>query len=175
MRAIAAIAVLLVLGSVGCGLQAGRTTGAGQASPGGSASPSRSPSTPAVPVKRQVRCVHLRTTPGQRTVSLTNVDNHGSFCVLRGTGIFVFLHKSTSVAWALIQSTSAAVERRPSGVMSLARGVTGGFFEAAQAGTANLTSFEPRCPVGPRTGKAGVHSGHCPAPLRFEVTVHVLS
>jgi len=120
--------------------------------------------------------VHLRTTPGQKTVSLTNADNHGSFCVQRGTGIFVFLHKSTLVAWAPIQSNSAAVQRRPSGVMSLARNVTGAFFETAQVGTANLTSFEPRCPFGPRAGKAGVHSsGHCPAPLRFVVTVHVLS
>lgn len=108
-------------------------------------------------------------------MSLTNVDNHGSFCVLRGTGIFVFLHKSTPVAWTLIQSSSAAVERRPSGVMSLARGVTGGFFEAVAVGTANLTSIAPRCPVGPRPGKARVHSGRCPAPLRFKVTVHVLS
>jgi hypothetical protein len=166
MRAVAAIAAGLIL--VGCGLQAG-TAGGHQASP------TTSTTTP-VPVSRQIRCVHLKASPassGQRTVSLTHADNHGSFCVLRGTGIFVFLHELTPVLWAPIQSSSAAVEHRPSGVMSLIRGETGGFFVAAKVGTANLTSFEPRCRSGPHPG---VHTrARCTAPLRFSVTVHVLS
>lgn len=163
MRAIAAVVAGLLL--VGCGLQTVTASGH-KPSPSASA-------TGASPAKRQVRCVHLKPTPGQRTISLTNADNHGSFCVRRGTGVFVFLHESTLVLWAPIQSSSAAVERRPSGVMSLIRGETGAFFEAAEVGTANLTSSEPRCPVGPHPS---VHSrGRCPAPLRFAVTVHVLS
>jgi hypothetical protein len=93
--------------------------------------------------------------------------------VQRGTGIFVFLRESTPILWTVIQSNSPAVERRPSGVMSLIRGETGAFFEAAQAGPANLTSFEPRCPTGPRPGAHSAR-GRCPAPLRFAVTVHVL-
>lgn len=170
MRAIAAIAVLLVIGCAGCGLPKGGTAGGGQAPP------STSATAPAMPVGRHVRCVHLMATPGRKTVSLTSADNHGSFCVPRGAGIFVFLHKSTPVAWAPIQSSSAALQRRPSGVMSLARGVTGAFFEATRVGTASLRSFEPRCLIRPRAGKAAVHSsGRCPAPLRFEVTVYVLS
>ena len=164
MRAIAALAVLLVLGCVGCGLRTGGTTG------GHKATAARS-STPTVPVKRRLSCVHLRTTPGQRTVSLTNGDNHGSFCVLLGTGVFVFLRESTPVLWAPIKSSSVALERRPSGVMSLARGETGGFFEAATTGRASLTSYEPRCPSGPHPSRAS----RCPAPLRFAVTVYVLS
>jgi hypothetical protein len=168
MRTLVGIAVLLVLGCAGCGLQT-VTAGGHKASPSVSA-------TRAGPVKRQVGCVHLKAIPGrvisgQRTVSLTNADNHGSFCVLRGVGIFVFLHQATPVLWTPVQSSSAAVERRPSGVLSLTRGETGAFFEAAEVGTANLTSFEPRCP-GPHPLKAG---GRCPAPLRFAVTVHVLS
>lgn len=162
MRAITAVVAGLLL--VGCGLQTG--TAGGHKAP-----PSPSGSSSSVPVS----CVHLKTTPGRvisglRTVSLTNADNHGSFCVLRGTGIFVFLHASTSVLWTPIQSSSAALSRRPSGVMSLVRGETGAFFEAAQVGTATLTSFEPRC-TGPHPGKAG---GRCPAPLRYAVIVHVL-
>lgn len=165
MRAIVTLSVLLALGCVGCGLQPG-TAGGHKASPTTS-------TTTTVPVKLPVRCVHLKSSPGQRTVSLTNADNHGSFCVPRGTGVFVFLHESTPVLWAPIQSSSAVLERRPSGVMSLVRGETGAFFEAAKVGMAKLTSFEPRCQNGPHPG---VHSrGRCPAPLRFSVTVHVLS
>ena len=165
MRAIVALTVLLALGCAGCGLRAG-TVG------GHKASPPTSPTTTA-PVKRQMRCVHLKGSPGQRTVSLTHANNHGSFCVRRGTGVFVFLHESTPVLWAPIQSSSAVLERRPSGVMSLIRGETGAFFEAVKVGTARLTSFEPRCQNGPHPSSA--HSrGHCPAPLRFSVMVHVL-
>jgi hypothetical protein len=169
MRTLVGIAVLLVLGCAGCGLQT-VTAGGHKASPSVSA-------TRAGPVKRQVGCVHLKAIPGrvisgQRTVSLTNADNHGSFCVRRGVGIFVFLHQATPVLWTPVQSNSAAVERRPSGVLSLTRGETGAFFEAAEVGTANLTSFEPRCPGGPHPIKT---RSRCPAPLRFAITVHVLS
>lgn len=163
MRTLVTIAVLLALGCVGCGLQASTTSGR------------KAP--PAVPVKQPIDCVHLKASAGQRTVSLTNADNHGSFCVLRGTGIFVFLHASGPALWAPIQSSSAALERRPSGVLSLTLGETGAFFDAAEVGAAKLTSFEPRCPGGPHPGvQLGGHSGgRCPAPLRFAVTVHVLS
>lgn len=161
MRAIFAVAFLLMV--VGCGLQA---TG------GHKAPPTTTSATPGGPVKRQVRCVHLKASPGQRTVSLTKADNHGSFCVVRGTGMFVFLHESTPVLWTPIQTSSAVLVHRPSGVMSLVRGETGAFFEAVAVGTARLTSFESRCAGGPH---GGVHSrGRCPAPLRFVVTVHVL-
>ncbi|HYK30553.1 MAG TPA: hypothetical protein VEV63_01285 [Streptosporangiaceae bacterium] len=164
MRAIVTLTVLLALGCAGCGLQA-RTAG-------GHKAPPRTSTSTAAPVKLPVRCVRLRNSPGQRTVSLTHANNHGSFCVTRGTGIFVFLHESTPVLWAPIRSSSAVLERRPSGVMALVRGETGAFFEAVKVGTAKLTSFEPRCPNGPHPG---VHTrARCAAPLRFSVTVHVL-
>ena len=163
MRAIAAIAAGLIL--VGCGLQA-RTAGGHKAAPTTS-------TTKAAPVKLPVRCVQLKSSPGQKTVSLTHANNHESVCVPRGTGIFVFLHELTPVLWAPIQSSSAALEHRPSGVMSLIRGETGAFFEAVKVGTAKLTSFEPRCKNGPHPG---VHTrARCALPLRFSVTVHVLS
>lgn len=165
MRAIAALAVLLALGCAGCGLRTGGNADGHAASPGAPTS------APTAPVARHIRCVRLRSLPGSRTVSVTNADNHGSFCVLRGTGIFVFLEKVTPALWTPVQASSAAVERRPSGVMSLTRGETGAFFEATEVGTARLTSFEPRCPNGPHPSRAS----HCPAPLRFVVTVHVIS
>ncbi len=170
MRTLVAIAALLML--VGCGLQNGGTTGAPKAPPTTSpATPTSTPTTtPTVPVEPPVNCVRLKASPALRTVSLTYADNHGSFCVLRGTGLFVFLHAQSPLLWTVIQSSSLALQRRPSGVMSLPRGETGAFFEASQVGTAKLTSFEPRCKSGPRAGAGG----RCPAPLRFEVTVHVL-
>lgn len=149
MRAIFAVAILLV---VGCGVQP---------SPG-----------PKAPAKPQASCVRLRTTPAQRNVTLTYADNHRSFCVERGTGIFVFLHGQTPVLWTAIQASSSAIERRPSGVMSLVRGETGAFFEAVGPGAATLTSVEPRCPSGPRPGVRMPR--RCPAPLHFSVVVHVL-
>jgi hypothetical protein len=178
MRTLVAIAALLML--VGCGLQTAGTTGAHKApsttSPATRTTrPTTRPrptptATPTVPVAPPVRCVRLKASPALRTVSLTYADNHGSFCVLRGTGLFVFLRAQSPVLWTDIQSSSLVLERRPSGVMSLPQGETGAFFQAAQVGTARLTSFEPRCKSGPRAGAGG----RCPAPLRFEVTVHVL-
>jgi len=169
MRILVAIAALLML--VGCGLQAGGSAGGPKAPSTSSSAPSATPTaTPTVPVT-PFHCVRLKASPALRTVSLTYADNHGSFCVLRGTGVFVFLRESTPVLWAPIKSSSVALERRPSGVMSLARGETGGFFEAAKTGRASLTSYEPRCPSGPHPSRAS----RCPAPLRFAVTVYVLS
>ncbi len=107
--------------------------------------------------------------PGQRTVSLSNRDNDKTVCVRRGTGVFVFLHSSTARMWNPIQTSSAALSRRPSGVMSLVRGVTGAYFVAASLGHATLTSFISRCPSGPQF----VAQARCPAPTRFKVTVYV--
>jgi len=163
MRAIFAVAVLFL---VGCGVQA----------PSAHTTPARHrPATsakPTVPAGRQVSCVHLRATPSLRTVTLSYADNKKSFCVTRGTGIFVFLRGQTPQLWTVIQASSAALERRPSGVMSLMRGETGAFFEAVGPGAATLTSFESRCPSGPRPGER--QPRRCPAPLRFSVTVHVV-
>lgn len=166
MRILVAIAALLML--AGCGLQAGGSAG-GPKAPSTTSSVPTPTATPTVPVT-PVHCVRLKTSPALRTVSLTYASNHGSFCVPRGTGLFVFLHAQSPVLWTVIKSSSPALQRRPSGVMSLTRGETGGFFEAAGVGTAKLTSFEPRCKSGPRVGTPA----RCPAPLHFEVTIHVL-
>lgn len=175
MRAIAALTVLVMLGCAGCGLQNGAPTGhqppARHPTRHRTTTPSPSHS-PEAPVNLPVSCVHLGSLPGRRTVSLTNADNHESFCVLRGAGIFVLLRESSPEPWAPIQSNSRAVERRPSGLREPAAGGTGAFFEAVEVGTATLTSFEPRCPGGPHPG--GHSGGRCPPPLRFAVTVHVL-
>jgi hypothetical protein len=120
-----------------------------------------------IPISRHVQCVHLRSTPSQRTVSLTDADNHKMFCVRRGTGIFVFLHSPTSRLWSPIQSSSSVLSRRPSGVLSLVRGETGAYYVAAGLGRATLTSAVVRCTNGPHGGS------RCPMPLEFSVTVYV--
>ncbi len=158
MRISVALAAGLIASAlVGCGTQVGTVTGP---KPGGTGH--KVPVTPSA-------CVHLRPTPGDRSVSLTNADNHKSFCVARGTGVFVFLHSATSHLWTPIQSSSSALSRRPSGVMSLARGVTGAYYVAAGLGRATLTSAVSRCPKGPHPSAGG----RCPAPILYSVTVYV--
>lgn len=157
MRVIAGLAATLIAAAVvGCG-----TVTATSHKRGGDGDNDPIPRTPVT------RCVHLAPTPGQRTVSLGGADNHKTFCVLRGTGIFVFLHSSTLRLWSPIQSSSSVLSRRPSGVMSLVRGETGAYYVAAGLGRATLTSGVSRCPSGPHGGS------RCPPPLQFSVTVDV--
>ena len=63
----------------------------------------------------------------------------------RGTGIAVFLHGTRLHRWQPIRTTSAALVHVPSGVLALMIGVTGGFFRAALAGTADLISNRDPC------------------------------
>jgi hypothetical protein len=168
MRAIAGLAAALVAAAVvGCGNRA--------VSPAQHVADTVSPAQhvtdndplPKIPHNLPVRCVHLRPVLSQRTVSLTDADNHKTFCVRRGTGIFVFLHSPTSRPWSPIQSSSSVLSRRPSGVMSLVRGETGAYYVAAGLGHATLTSGVSRCPNGPHAGS------RCLVPLEFSVTVYV--
>lgn len=158
MRAIAALAAALVAAAVvGCGNVA--------------VSPAKhvadNDPVPKIPLNRPVPCAHLRPVPSQRTVSLTDADNHKTYCVPRGTGIFVFLHSPTLRLWSPIQSSSSVLSRRPSGVMSLVAGETGAYFVATGLGHTTLTSGVSRCPSGPHGGS------RCPVPLEFSVTVYV--
>jgi len=93
-------------------------------------------------------------------------DNGKTFCVAVGTGIYVFLHSGHSQAhlWQRIQPSSGVLEGRVSGVMTLARGVTGAYFGAARPGTVTLTST--RSP-GPAAGSPSATE------LHFKVTVVV--
>ena len=93
-------------------------------------------------------------------------DNGKTFCVAVGTGIYVFLHSGRTQAhlWQRIQPSSGVLEGRVSGMMMLARGVTGAYFGAARPGTATLTSARSPCRA------AG---SPCATQLHFKVTVVV--
>ena len=93
-------------------------------------------------------------------------DNGKTFCAVTGTGIYVFLHSGHTQArlWRSIQPSSDVLESRASGMMSLARGVTGAYFGAARPGMATLTSTRSPCSA------AG---SPCATRLHFKVTVIV--
>lgn len=126
------VAVLsLGLMAVGCGrVPSGQKTSA-QPSPGGSPS---------------VSCVTPKLTNPGRTFTITEKDSGRVFCVVSGTGIYVFLHGTRANPWGPITPSSPGLRRRASGVMTLPVGVTGGYFQAASLGTVKLTSVRRACP-----------------------------
>jgi hypothetical protein len=111
-----------------------------------------------------VPCV--RPTPEGRAKSftITQKDNGTRYCMTVGTSVFVFLHGSLARKWAPITPSSGAVAARPSGMMSLTVGATGGFFLAMRPGMARLTSVRSPC----RSAGSG-----CPPGTSFTVTVLV--
>jgi hypothetical protein len=100
------------------------------------------------------------------TFDIGDKDSGKTFCVAKGTGIYVFLHSGPTQAhlWQSIHPSSGVLEGRVSGMMSLARGVTGAYFGAARPGTATLTSSRTPCQA------AG---SPCATRLHFKVTVVV--
>ncbi len=141
---IAAGIAALIIAMAGCGHQ--------HAPQGGGRSP-----TP-------VTCVHPTPAGRAKIFSITKGDNGKTYCVTVGTGVLVFLHGTLARKWAPIQPSSGVLVARPSGMMSLVVGVTGGFFRALHPGTATLTSVRSPC----RAFGAG-----CPAGSSFRVTVLV--
>jgi len=140
MRGAALIAVLAVGVS-------GATAACGQASGG-----------------KTVHCVRPKLSDNAFEIS----DNGKTFCAGTGTGIYVFLHSGRTQAhlWRSIHPSSGVLEGRASGMMSLARGVTGAYFGAARPGTVTLTSTRSPCAA------AG---SPCATRLLFKVTVVVRS
>jgi hypothetical protein len=85
----------------------------------------------------RARCVHLH--PSRGSVTLT-ANSPARVCVRSGTGVYVFLHGSPSLAWQHIRSSSAVLSPRPSGIFTLMRWETAAYFLAARPGTARLIS-----------------------------------
>jgi hypothetical protein len=119
-------------------------------------------------VSSTVRCITPRLTGTPETLTLTDADNGKAFCVPAGTGIYVFLHGSAGHMWSHLQPTSRLIAPRPSGVMSLARGVTGGFFGVSTPGKASLISTRSCRP------KGNLHTSRCAQADTFRVTIVVL-
>jgi hypothetical protein len=112
--------------------------------------------------------------PG-RTLTLNTTDNSRSFCVKRGTGVLIFLRGTATARWGPLKSSSAALVPSANGHLALALGVTGGYFVAAQPGSAVISSARSRCgssavpPTAPTTsGKAS-----CGSIELFRVTIGV--
>jgi hypothetical protein len=112
--------------------------------------------------------------PG-RTLTLGTTDNRRSYCVKRGTGVLIFLRGTATDKWSELTSSSAALKPSANGRLTLALGVTGGFFVAARPGTAVITSARSGCGPSSSPPTTPVPSGQAscgPAGL-FRVTITV--
>jgi hypothetical protein len=98
-----------------------------------------------VPVVRRAGCVTPKLTKPGKNFTITEKDNGKTYCVIAGTSMFVFLHGNPSRMWSTIHPSSALLTPRPSGVFSLARGVTGAYYLAAGLGNVTLTSSRLPC------------------------------
>jgi hypothetical protein len=153
---IGALALAAALAATaGCAHQSTGGSGRTPAAPGGPAATPGGPS-----------C----TSPSAGTVMVTEAASGGAVCLAPGTRLNVFLHGTADRRWMPIQVQGTAVTGAPSGVGTLAIGVTGGFFVAKGPGTVRLTSARPACP-GQTTG-GGASAGPC-APQEFTMTVVV--
>jgi hypothetical protein len=155
--------------TAGCGVQSAGSGGAGSHHTG-SGSPDATPSPqPSSAPAASTKCVHPRHGRVRTMITLTNSDNKKVLCVLPGVGVFVALHGTPKVFWAAVASSSSALQRRPSGELSLPVGVTGAYFVAVAPGTAKLTSTLRPCLAKPPTRAVK----HCLKLERFLVTIKV--
>jgi hypothetical protein len=122
------------------------------------------PGTTRAPVSSD--CVTPKLTQSGKTFTITEKDNGKTYCVLAGTSMFVFLHGTPSRMWSHVKASSGALQPRPSGVFSLARGVTGAYYLAARLGHATLESSRLLCHPAASAGQAT-----CGAESLFRVTI----
>ena len=176
MRGMSVLAVTVAATALvsGCGSRPAGTVAAGAAgSPtaAGRASPTAFPGTPAAP-----GCHGSSPAVHRGVVVLRNDDSYRSFCVRRGTVLLVYLKGTAASRWSAIHASSAALVPRPGGPPMMLRGVTGGSFVAARAGTAVLSSFRYACgstATPPPNAGSPPGTPECGAILGFRVTVTV--
>src|SRR5215470_12660855 len=164
MRGVPVLTAVIIGGAAviaGCGQQ---HPGSGVAAP----APSASPSHPMAACANASPAAH----PGK--LIITAADNGKTFCVTRGTSVAVFLKGTQVRKWSTIRASSAVLQPRASGELTLPIGVTGASFAAVQPGTAIISSGQPAC--GPPNGSSSSGSGtlECGAILEFRVTVTVV-
>lgn len=111
-------------------------------------------------------CVTPKLTAQSKTFTITEKDNGKTYCVIAGTSMFVFLHSGPTRMWLPIHASSAVLQPRPSGIFTLARGVTGGYYLAARLGHATLVSSRLPCHPAASAGQAT-----CGAANLFRVTI----
>jgi len=163
MRSVSALAVAVIIGASAV------TAACGQQRPGPIASGTAASSPPAAACGAMPAVLG----PG-RTLTLSMTDSSRSFCVRRGTGVLIYLRGTATHKWGPLKSSSAVLVPSANGHLSLALGVTGGYFVAARPGSAVITSARSRCgpavrPTVPATsGKAS-----CGSIELFRVTIRV--
>src|SRR5215470_5381816 len=138
MRGVPVLTAVIIGGAAviaGCGQQ---HPGSGVAAP----APSASPSHPMAACANASPAAH----PGK--LIITAADNGRSFCVTRGTNVTVFLKGTTDATWDQIRASSAVLQPRANGELTLPIGVTGASFAAVQPGTAIISSGRPACGPG---------------------------
>ncbi|HEY6278498.1 MAG TPA: hypothetical protein VIX86_19465 [Streptosporangiaceae bacterium] len=184
MRSVSVLAAAVIIGAtaltVACGQQrAGSPSGGAPASTApATATASPASATPSagrtVPSGAACGAATAIMGPG-RTLTLSGADNSKSYCVKRGTGVLIYLRGTVTARWALLKSSSAALVPSANGRLMLALGVTGGYFVAAQPGTAVISST--RSPCGPSafppTTQGASGQAHCGVIESFRVTIVV--
>jgi hypothetical protein len=148
--------------------------GCGQQHPGGRAAVAPSPS--ASSSVTRVACSGARPAGRAGKLTITAADNYKSFCVTPGTAVTVFLKGTAARRWAPVHVSSAALVPHANGELTLAIGVTGAAFLAAQPGTAFITSGRPACGPGVPPGDSATGTGtlSCDTIIAFRVTVMVI-
>ena len=170
MRSVSFLAATAVIGlsalTAACGQQP-----AGSAMSGSSAHPAASTGAPAA-----AACgAATPTSPPDHTLTLGAGDSGRAFCVKPGTGVLIYLRGTPALKWAALKSSSAVLVPRANGHLTLALGVTGGYFVAAQPGVAAITSSRSSCHPGASASPSAGHGTMCGMTETFRVTVRVAS
>jgi len=132
-------AVFACVGLSGCA--AGGPGDSPSVPPPPSASASGSPA-PAGAPSGQGTC--QASSPAAR-VNLSEADNGALVCLARAGVVELYLHGTAADRWSPVTVTGGALHSVPSGKSTLPIGVTAGFFAAAGAGRAVLSSYRAPC------------------------------
>jgi len=162
---------LLLVGLAGCSSAAtpGGAAGSGAADPSGSAaSPPSTPGAGSAGGSGTGGGTDAACPKGVQRgeVTVTEVDNHTSVCLSKGTRLDVYLHARMDQQWSKPTPQLAVLQPTANGRGALAIGVTAGFFTAASTGQTRVTAQLAPC-KGPKPGPA------CDAVELFEITVTV--
>jgi hypothetical protein len=168
MRSVSFPAAAAVIGAcaliAACGQQP-----AGSAMRGSASTPAASTGAPAA-----AACgAATPTSPAGHILTLGAGDSGRSFCVRPGTGVLIYLKGTPGFRWAALKSSSAALVPRANGHLTLALGVTGGYFVAAQPGLAAVTSSRSACHPGVPASPSAGPGKQCGKVESFRVTVRV--
>jgi hypothetical protein len=179
MRSVSALTVAVIIGAsaatAACGQQRPALAASGTAA---SSPPAASPSatgSAASPQSAAAACGAASAVLGPgRTLTLTQTDSTRSFCVKRGTGVLIYLRGTAIDRWGPLKSSSAVLVPSANGHLSLAVGVTGGYFVAALPGSAVITSARSRCgPAVPPSAPTMSGKASCGSIELFRVTIRV--